>query len=157
MTRHEKLFEEYAKDLRNAKTRAEAWWKELHERTTEEMGSKKLADRELAERWPDGPASHPWVIAVIRKYWLACEALNQEIDAAEGAESPSETIELRYRLAGEDEEEADEEEDADVEEEVYPHVFVLEWLMTDEHDDLADFLVTLSNWPVGLDADDRYT
>src|SRR4029434_5701955 len=148
MTRHEALLEEYASALRVAKGRAEQWWAELIVRIENDR-------EERAARWPDGPASHPWVIAVIRKYWLACEALNETIEREGGPSAhPSEP---EYFLADEETDDRTEEEASEEEEEIYPHVFVMEWLMTDEHDDLADFLGRLSYWPVGLDQNNRYT
>jgi len=157
MTRHEALLREYAKELRMAKRRAEAWWAELAKAIRAQTADKKTADAVLGNRWPDGPASHPWVLAVIRKYWLACEALNEKIAAEQ--EDEEETSEREYAIDIEEEEEEHEDEDDHVaeEEEVYPHIFILEWLMTDEFDELADFLGSLSFWPIGLDREDRYT
>ena len=153
MTRHEALLEEYASALRVAKGRAEQWWAELIVRIEGDVGSTDRAER--AARWPDGPASHPWVIAVIRKYWLECEALNETIQREGGP--PAQASEPEYFLADEETDDRSDEEASEEEAEIYPHVFVLEWLMTDEHDDLADFLGSLSYWPVGLDQNNRYT
>jgi hypothetical protein len=156
MTRHETLLREYAKELRVAKRRAETWWAESAKAIRAQTGDKKTADAVLRNRWPDGPASHPWVLAVIRKYWLACEALNEKIAAEQADED--ETSEREYAIdTGEEEDEDENERAAEEDEEVYPHIFILEWLMTNEFDDLADFLGSLSFWPIGLDREDRYT
>ena len=150
------LVKEYADELRAAKTRAEQWWADLIALTGQGVGSSELAERFVRNRWPDGPASHPWVLAVIRRYWLACEALNEQIER-EGT-LRTQPPEPEYVLAlDDDREDETDEEDEDEEQEVYPHVFILEWLMTDEFDDLADFVGTLSYWPIGLDMDQRYT
>jgi hypothetical protein len=125
----------------------------LQARVRQDVGPHDVADV-LSERWPDGPASHPWVLAVIRKYWLACEAINEENAQIDSARADVE--EPEYVLS--DDEDRDEEDSSDDEDdEIYPHIFVLEWLMTEENDDLATFLGSLSYWPVGLDQDDRYT
>src|ERR1700730_7610672 len=106
MTRHETLVQEYASELRAAKARAETWWAELTRQVRTQAGNKKLADQIMRSRWPDGPASHPFVLAVIRKYWLACEALNEQIEREE--ESEDEKPDHEYVLAPEDEEEDEE-------------------------------------------------
>jgi hypothetical protein len=115
--RHDRLFESYVKDLRTSKTFAEAWWKKLHDSAPQEHQERKPIEL----RWPDGPASHPRVIAVIQKYHRACEELN----------------------------------DLDDENAVPPTVFLVEWLMEDETEELADFLANLSYWPIGLDENDE--
>jgi hypothetical protein len=152
MTRHEALAGDYARELRAAKTRAEGWWAALIAHSKREG----IPIEVVRERWPDGAASHPWVVAVVRKYWLACEELNEEIER-EG-DSDVDSADPEYVLDPVDElPEDDERDDEGAEEEVYPHIFVLEWLMTEENDDLADFLGSMSYWPVGLDQDERYT
>lgn len=151
MTRHEELLDQYARELRSAKARAERWWATL--RST---GSG--SERSLTERWPDGPASHPWVLAVIRKYWFRCEALNQQVIQEES--TGQEVLEREYVVATEEEEDETRPQagdDDETEDEVYPQIFVLEWLMTPENDDLATFLGALTYWPIGLDKDDNYT
>jgi hypothetical protein len=68
---HRALWEDYVKELREAKMLAELWW--------DEAGG---AAGTLAARWPDGPASHPYVIGVIEKYLQACYVLNQRLGRA---------------------------------------------------------------------------
>ena len=126
-TRHEALFAEYVRELRQAKTAAEEWWVKLLESETQQVRNRQNAVAILKRRWPIGPVAHPYVIAVIRKFFLACEALNEELA------------------------------DSDNEEEVYPHVFVSEWLLDEESEDLADFVSDLSYWPIGLDEDGDFT
>jgi hypothetical protein len=96
MSRHEKLLQQYADELRTAKHFAEQWWAYLQAVERQKMGSQEIADRVLRRRWPDGPASHPRVLAVVRKYWLLCEDLNQAIEAQT---QHREAAEPRFRLA----------------------------------------------------------
>ena len=154
MTRHEALLERYAEELTEAKRAAEEWWSALLARETAATGSGRKAREGLRKRWPDGPASHPWVIHVIRKYWFACEALNEAIRAAETDANERESEEYVIDTS----EDADEEpEDYAGEEEIYPHVFILECLLDGLHDSLATFIGNLSYWPIGLDEEERYT
>lgn len=75
-TRHDKLLELYAADLRKAKDEALRWWKAL----AGPKDTRDPAQKKARRRWPAGPASHPRVIAVVRDYWFRCEALNAEIE-----------------------------------------------------------------------------
>jgi hypothetical protein len=75
--RHEELRKRYVADLREAKSQAERWWEE-HAKAR--AGSKAKRDVAFMRRWPDGPASHPFVIAVIQKYLKACDQLNDLVD-----------------------------------------------------------------------------
>jgi hypothetical protein len=117
-TAHERLFARYVKELRDAKDVAEEWWQALLDAESAKTRDRDLALREIQRRWPLGPAAHPYVIGTIRKYFLACEALNDDGD-----------------------------------EEVYPHVFVSEWLLDEDTEDLGDFMSVLNYWPIGLDSD----
>lgn len=162
MTKHEQLFEHYVKELCEAKEFSERWWKNLVKSERSKAKVPEEADKRLRRRWPDGPASHPRVLAVVRKYWLACDALNGVIarDSSLNEDEPGSKIEYVLAPSPEPEEgkEYSEEEAEEVEEnEVDPHIFVLEWLMDGDHDELGDFLGSLTYWPIGLDQDDRYT
>jgi hypothetical protein len=160
MTRHEQLFEQYVEALQEAKKFAERWWMELVENELSIAGVLEEADKRLMRRWPNGPASHPRVLAVVRKYWLACNELNELIaqETYPGKAEPESVYVLAPESAPEEDEEQSAEETEDQEEaEVDPHIFVLEWLMDDDHDDLAEFLSSLTYWPVGLARDDQYT
>jgi hypothetical protein len=87
------------------------------------------------------------VIGVLLKYYVACEAVNRKIEI-EQAKTPEE--EFSKDDLGEEEQEIEEDENTQ-EDVVYPNVFLVEWLLDDEHDDLADFLGDLSYWPIGAD------
>src|SRR5262245_61810081 len=123
MTRHEELLEQYARELNNTKELVERWWVDLDARETQDVGSPDLARGGWSASWPAGPASHPRVLAVVRKYWLACEALNKVILGAR--RSAQRRPEREYTLALDEEAVYKPPEDAP-EEEVYPHLFVHE-------------------------------
>lgn len=128
-TRHDQLFDQYVQELRKAKWAAEKWWKELIASETIKIGGQKEALESIKHRWPLGPASHPYVIAILRKYWLACEKLNREI-----SESSNET-----------------DSDSDDEEPVSPIIFLCEFLMDGKHEKLAAFIAPLNYWPIGME------
>lgn len=65
----------YIAELREAKKIADAWWQSLVSSQLAENIEASVA--ELKRRWPDGPASHPRVIAVVVMCMHACDALNQ--------------------------------------------------------------------------------
>ena len=81
MTRHESLFNEYVAALRTSMIAAQAWWTEVIAAETRLVGNDTVARERLDERWPFGAASHPYVIAVFREYFLKCESLNAVIEA----------------------------------------------------------------------------
>jgi hypothetical protein len=133
--RHETLLVRYVKELRTAKHMAEAWWEALLIEEQRNAVSEREARRRMMQRWPSGPASHPFVIHVIQRYHQECEALNRAW-AKESADGPG----------GADRSQREEEPPF-----VYPHVFLVEWLLEDETEDLVDFLGDLAYWPIGLD------
>jgi hypothetical protein len=119
---HDELFAKYVEELRAAKVRVEGWWNALIGFQAVDMEDPTEALREVKNRWPVGPAAHPLVIGVFRKYYLACDALNRDIAAAG---------------SGEDD--------------VDPLIFLTEWLLDGQNDELAEFLAVLPYWPIGMD------
>jgi len=79
VTRHEQLFEDYVTELRACMARAHAWWEELTTDEIASVGDRAAGLRRARQRWPCGPASHPRVLATYRKYFLACESLNEQL------------------------------------------------------------------------------
>lgn len=75
------LQQNYIAELRVARKAAEAWWQSLV--SGELADSTEAAVAELRRRWPDGPASHPRVVAVVVQCLHACEALNQGLGRSE--------------------------------------------------------------------------
>jgi hypothetical protein len=127
-TQHDILAQQYAEELQNAKLAAELWWKELLASETKKRGGVKEATASIKRRWPLGPASHPYVVAILRKYWLACEALNEEIVAN-----------------------ADNSGDDEV---VSPPIFLCDFLLDGKHEKLAAFIAPLNYWPIGMEDDE---
>ena len=75
--KHRALFKEYLADLAEAREIAEGWWGALILAEEERTGDREQAIAIVKRRRPVGPAVHGSVIAVIRKYWLACDSLNR--------------------------------------------------------------------------------
>ena len=121
--KHRDLFREYVSELRRVKKWAEDWWQALLRAEESRIGDPGLALQNVRGRWPVGPAATQRVVAVIRRFWLACATLNEQ-----------------NRNAGQ----------------VAPEVLLLQWLMGEGHDDLAEFLSRIPFWPVGLDPDGRW-
>lgn len=78
--RYAPLLDAYTTELRGARKRALAWWQGLLKAETALVGDKAKAELRVRERWPFGPTSHPYVIAVYRKYFIAAEQINEQIE-----------------------------------------------------------------------------
>ncbi len=153
-TRHDKLFGQYVEELRAVKAFADSWWASLLEAEERVIGSADKALISVKERWPAGPASHPRVIALIRKYFLACEALNSNIAAMSeiSYENSGESV-LPHSIAegAMDQDNLHEEDLLEQEGEVQPGQFLAERLLSSKTMDLAQFVVRLGYWPIGED------
>src|SRR5688572_28644854 len=112
--RHQQLFAQYVTELSAAKVAVDRWWEVLLRSECAIDDDRKAAKKRISQRWPYGPASHPRIIAVVRRYFLACERMNQELEAVD-------------RL----------------DEVVYAHVLLGHWLADDETEYLADFISDL--------------
>ncbi|HEY0856431.1 MAG TPA: hypothetical protein VGE16_05210 [Albitalea sp.] len=75
---HRKLYARYRKDLKRVLDDAVAWWNDRTVVFKEEYGDTKQARMANWQEFPAGPVSDPYTVAVIRKYWLACDALNAQ-------------------------------------------------------------------------------
>jgi hypothetical protein len=95
---HRALFESYVRELRSARTAAEEWWEAQidQERTMRTRGDQDQAVLNVAERLPVGPISHGLVIGTVRRYWLACVAINSQVAPGERV-APQDFI-LRWLL-----------------------------------------------------------
>ena len=78
---HRALFDRYVAELRPVAKRAEDVWDREVEALTAQSGDKKLALREQALRMPSGPGGRPYLVEIIRRYWLACDELNRRVPA----------------------------------------------------------------------------
>jgi hypothetical protein len=94
VTTHQRLFEEYVRELQAAVTVATEWWHSLVERRVERGDDRKAALRANYELRPAGPASHPRVVRVVRVFWLECTRLNDELRPADRI--PPEVFLLRW-------------------------------------------------------------
>ena len=149
MDPYRELFREYVADLTAAKDHAETWWAALLEAEAQRLGDRASAEETLNQRWPLGPTSHPRVVAVYRKYYRACSAISNALDAV---------------AAARDEHEDEIEEDDDPFSTVSTGTFLIDYLC-DESDALGEFL--LHKWcsfrskhmpysPIGRDADGNW-
>jgi hypothetical protein len=59
------------------------WYQSLIDVEEERVDDHKLAAQAVKERWPVGAVAQGRVIAVIRKYWLECAALNLQLKDSE--------------------------------------------------------------------------
>jgi hypothetical protein len=75
-TIHRELFDQYLTEMRRAKLNAEVWWKTIIDVETGRAGDRRIAERTIRSRYSVGPAAHVGVIAVLRRFWLSCAALN---------------------------------------------------------------------------------
>jgi len=76
---HRALFDQYVAEVRPVARRAEEVWDREVEKLTEQAGDRKLALREQALRLPGGPGSRPYLVEIIRRYWLACDQINRRV------------------------------------------------------------------------------
>jgi len=93
MNRYQLLFDRYVTELRGAQQAALAWWDELIDAEAGRQEASGAAEDVVRGRWPFGPASHPYVIAAYRKYFLACHDLNRRLDLEAHGQSRGEVEE----------------------------------------------------------------
>jgi hypothetical protein len=126
------LHEQYVKELRDSKKRAETWFANLvkaHAKDPKAPDPKRL--------WPMGAASHPWVIATVRKFWFLCIELNAR--------------ESSLTANGGSVESAWGQEESEVEYgPIPPKVFIYDLLSGAETEDLYKFLQFLCFVPIGV-------
>lgn len=89
-----KLHAKYRKELKKVMAEAVEWWDGRTEVLTEELGNDKQARMANWRELPAGPASDPYTVAVVRKYWLACDELNDSQPA--GAQVAPEVFLLQW-------------------------------------------------------------
>lgn len=76
---HKDLFARYVVDLRRAKQGAENWWSAMIETETQRTIDQVEAEYNVSTRYQVGAVANRGVIHVLRKYWLSCVALNEEL------------------------------------------------------------------------------
>jgi hypothetical protein len=77
---HRALFDDYLRDLGEARQHANGWIQSIIDKEEDRTGDRQEAIRIVSERRPVGAVAHGVVIATVRRYWLACDALNREAD-----------------------------------------------------------------------------
>jgi hypothetical protein len=133
------LFDNYVKELRDAKKRAEAWYNNLvkaHTKDPNAPNPKRL--------WPMGAASHPWVIATVRKFWFLCIELNERERSLDADSRP-----LEEEAWGQEESASDAEYGP-----IPPKVFIYDLLSGTKTDDLYKFVQFLCFVPIGVQNDE---
>ena len=135
----EQLFDAYIAELRESKDLAELWWSSLNEQELRQPGSSETLS--VRDRWPLGPASHPFVIATYRKYYFLCKALNETL-----AEHPREVI----RKDPSEDDWGQRNDEPPPARQIEPKVFVLDLLAGGRSDDLYQFMLSLVYVPIGM-------
>lgn len=82
---HRRLYLAYRKSLVSVLRDATEWWDGRTEIFLEELGSEKRARLENWREFPAGPASDPFLVALLRRTWLDCDALNRSGDVPQVA------------------------------------------------------------------------
>ena len=80
---HLELYRRFVEDLRRAKQGAEKRWDAMVATEFGRAGDLTLAERTVAKRNSVGRVADPGVIAILRRYWLACQAINLQLPQAE--------------------------------------------------------------------------
>jgi hypothetical protein len=144
--RYRHLLDDYANELRSVKDEVTGWWENLLTQTTAKLGDRMAAETDLKRRWPVGPVAHPRILAIIRKYYFACDQLNKEIYATWTIE-PDQIVPHHTANEIEQAEPDDETEDQPVN----PVFLVGEALVSPATMALAVSILKLPYWPVGMD------
>ena len=74
---HRQLFEHYGSKLRVAVPKATANWEGELTGWASEGRTLEQAYAEMWTTYPAGPAAQPFFVALVRRYWLECDALNK--------------------------------------------------------------------------------
>ncbi|RWB10038.1 MAG: hypothetical protein EOQ39_12565 [Mesorhizobium sp.] len=81
MTDAKEIRDQYVNELRNILPWLQDWWDGVQTELSPEIAWR---------RWPTGPAGHPRVLAVFRKYYLQIEASNNSVEETPPAQKQSE-------------------------------------------------------------------
>jgi hypothetical protein len=84
---YEELQQQFVEELKEARDAALAWWNDLLRAAP--APDPEAAHAQVRLRWPAGPVSYPRIVAVYRKCYLACEALNETREAARQEAAPA--------------------------------------------------------------------
>ena len=89
---HHTLFKQYVKALKTAKEDSEDWWESLIDTEEKRTGDRDQALENVIERRPTGLMSLGASDAVVREYWLKCDALNRKTKNPEERVAPEEFL-----------------------------------------------------------------
>jgi hypothetical protein len=76
---HQQLFHTYRREIAAAATQAIREWDAEIDWLTQHEAKPEQAIRERWMSTPAGPAARPFFVALIRKFWLTCDALNARV------------------------------------------------------------------------------
>ena len=154
MNRYQLMFDQYVKELGEARDAATAWWQRLLDAEAARGATPEQAEERVRRRWTMGPTSHPRVLAVYRKYYIDCEELNRLV-AAEDARRNEEAEQRGEGDWGVDDPEppAESPDDWGPEWQIDPPAFLVDTLFG-RRDDLGEFMGFMVFAPIG-EEDDR--
>jgi hypothetical protein len=159
MSDYKELFDAYVVEMRQTRAVALAWWQALLLVETQSGADASAAQEAVDRRWPLGPVSHPFVIAVFRKYALECQRLN-DLAEEEGEDDDGDEDDLdesdEADWGSEDADEEDEQADLEtLEAPVEPRELLIE-MLPNRVEDLAEFMADFVFTPLGLDKKERW-
>ncbi|MFD2169494.1 hypothetical protein [Tumebacillus lipolyticus] len=155
MNPYRKLFASYTAELGQAVADEVGRRDRIRERNRTSYASEEELEKWMTEAWQ--PIAYSGrVIAVLRKYWIACDRLNAQFEAMdleaeldEGSEEAS-SVQEEARLTAEDEDSF-----FDGMTYVNPLDFAVDWL-SDEYDQLYKIISKLPYFPIGIDEQGQY-
>jgi hypothetical protein len=139
---------QYVAELSAAVDAAHEWWNVLLDSEGLQSGELLSAQNRIEDRWPAGYAAHPRILAVVRKYYLACDDLNRRIGEQEDQDL-EQLVPYSVDLGLE-------EPAADEDLIISPGVLIHESLFTPGTERLAGIVSQLTYWPIGVDEEGRY-
>ena len=148
MAGYDAVLRDYVAEMRVAREKALAWWEALLAKEAA-LPPAQRPGLPVDLRWPAGPASHPAVIAVYRKYFLLVDELNERGEGP--AEEPEADAFESESSWGEEDDEAGEPADATVE----PRPLLLDNVVKVD-EEVHAFVQMLVFNPVGTDPSGRY-
>lgn len=136
---HEDLFDNYVEELSAAKVEIMEWWNGLYQDLPEGLDEDEK-EKQIRLRWPAGPASHPRIIAIFRKYYFEVERLNEHFMGQE----PEESAEGGWGV--------ETEEKVSKKMSILPQSLLLDQLETDAPE-LLEMMEYFVYMPIGIDPD----
>jgi hypothetical protein len=87
-TEHRQLFKQYLLHLTDRVNVVASEWLESVEGLTTKLGDAESAREQLILEYPAGPATDMRFIGIVRTYWLACDALNGQLQKEQWLDPP---------------------------------------------------------------------